>query len=179
MSCLSELLVQPYKPEAIAVQDKCLVTYTLPTIDYNPPTVTILESPAMIRDGTDTGRRVWGAARSLATFLANDRGRKYVEGMNVLELGAGLGFLSIVCAKHLGANHALITDMSEVVLMDARKNVALNSVGNAVDIALLQWGYTTLDDIFDKGYEPTEYDIALGSDIVSYDPDALLFFPVC
>lgn len=148
------------------MQEKCPVTYTAPVGEVDAPTVTILEAPFLLSCGGDSGNRTWAAALHLATYLFTD-GRHYVENKSVLELGAGLGFLSILCGKHLGAKHVLITDGSEAVMDLAQGNVVLNGVEGVVETSVLKWGTSCIDDVLQDESGLTSYDLILGADIVS------------
>ncbi|KAL8681335.1 MAG: hypothetical protein Q9186_002544 [Xanthomendoza sp. 1 TL-2023] len=166
VNCFAELLVQKSTDEIDCVQEKRPVTYTIPIIAEDAPTVTVLEAPNLLSSKGDTGNRTWDAALFLATFLSST-GRHFVQDKSVLELGAGLGFLSILCGKHLGAKHVLVTDASETVLEIAWQNAELNSVEDIVKTAVLEWGAPDIDDILRDGCSSVSYDLILGSDMVS------------
>ena len=72
-----------------------------------------------------TGAAVWNGANMAAWYLENTLGRDRVAGSHVVELGAGVGFTSLV-AHALGAAEVAITDGSAEVLELARDNIALN-----------------------------------------------------
>ncbi|KAL0949941.1 hypothetical protein HGRIS_009966 [Hohenbuehelia grisea] len=70
------------------------------------------------------GHYLWNAARAIATFL--DANPSLYRGRNVLELGAGGGLPSIVCALN-GAQHVVVTDYPDASLIDnLRSNVVRN-----------------------------------------------------
>ncbi|KAL8960025.1 MAG: hypothetical protein Q9193_003206 [Seirophora villosa] len=153
-----------------SLQEKCAVRYTAPSRSF-PPQVTILEAPYLLASGGDTGQRTWTAALYLASYLFRD-GRQYVENRNILELGAGVGFLSIFCAKHLGARHVLMTDGSDAVMTLAQENVKLNQVDQIVKTEILRWGDSCVDDVLQRGQngcDAMQYDVVLAADIL-YDP---------
>ncbi|KAL8653906.1 MAG: hypothetical protein Q9226_003647 [Calogaya cf. arnoldii] len=156
------------KNEMESIQEKRPVTYTAPVLGCNPPTVTILEAPNLLSSNGDTGNRTWDAALFLATFLFTN-GRHLVQDKSVLELGAGLGFVSIFCGKHLGAKHVLVTDASEAVLCTAQQNAELNEIDNVVKTAVLEWGTPDSDQVFRSGSGAVSYDLVLGSDML-YEP---------
>lgn len=166
MSCFAELLTQRVKDEIDCIQEKRLVTYTIPIIDEDAPTVTILEAPNLLSSKGDTGNRTWDAALLLGTFLSSS-GRHYVQDKSILELGGGLGFVSILCGKHLGAKHVLVTDASEAVLETAQQNATFNGVEDIVKTAVLEWGTPDIEYALGRGSDSVSYDLILGSDMVS------------
>lgn len=69
----------------------------------------------------------WNAARSFSTYLLA-HGPDFVKGRKILELGAGGGLPSIVCAA-AGAEKVVITDYPDQALVDnIRFNVETNLV---------------------------------------------------
>ena len=72
-----------------------------------------------------TGAAVWNGANMAAWYLENALGRDRVAGSHVVELGAGVGFTSLV-AHALGAAEVAITDGNEDVLKLARDNIEVN-----------------------------------------------------
>ncbi|KAI4271389.1 MAG: hypothetical protein LQ337_006047 [Flavoplaca oasis] len=151
-----------------SVQEKRPVTYTAPVLDVDPPTVTILEAPNLLASNGDTGNRTWDAALFLATYLFAD-GRRFIQDKSILELGAGLGFVSVFCGKHLGARHVLLTDASEAILNTAKQNAELNGVDNIVQTSVLEWGTRDFDLVSQSEGEAVSYDLILGSDML-YEP---------
>lgn len=168
MDLFTEVIAEVKLDEMSEVQQKCPVTYTVPLIEDVPRTVTISEAPFLLSSGGDSGNRTWAAALHLATYLFLD-GKSFVEGKSVLELGSGLGFLSIFCGKHLGARHVLMTDGSEAVIDLARTNITLNRVDYLVGTAVLEWGSSGIEKTLD--FTPVKignwFDVVLGADIVS------------
>jgi len=110
MSHLSTLISAELPPETTAVQQKTYVTFTCiapgrrwsadPDIE---PTVTLLERRHLISGSLTTGFRTWEAALHLGSYLLTTEGADLIRDKSVLELGAGTGFLPILCAKHLEA----------------------------------------------------------------------------
>ncbi|KAJ8125445.1 hypothetical protein O1611_g8195 [Lasiodiplodia mahajangana] len=92
------------------------------------PTITLLERRNLISGSRTTGHRTWEAALHLGSYLLTDSGQDLVRGKAVLELGAGTGFLAILCAKHLGARRVTTTDGDETVVDYLKENLALNEV---------------------------------------------------
>ena len=75
---------------------------------------------------------------NMATWYLENVIRDGVKDKNVLELGAGVGFTSLV-SNALGAKSVLITDGNADVLRLADANIELNSKGGKVGTARLQW----------------------------------------
>lgn len=113
--------------------------------------------------------RTWEAALRLGGYLFSATGRHHVTGMNVLELGAGTGFLSILCAKHLGARFVLATDGSGAVVDELQSNIILNEIKEAGSISgrVFRWGYTPVPEVL-GGPEIGPYQLILGADIVRH-----------
>ncbi|KAI4123436.1 MAG: hypothetical protein LQ338_005265 [Usnochroma carphineum] len=167
ISCFCEILAKAEQDEMESVQEKCPVTYIAPILERDAPTVTILEAPFLLAYGGTTGTRTWAAALYLGTYLITN-GRHFIENHNLLELGAGLGFLSILCGKHLGARHVLMTDGSDTVMALAQDNVYRNGVEHTVVTTTLEWGSPYVDD--EDDWKHVQYDLVLAADIL-YEPE--------
>ncbi|MCJ1339531.1 hypothetical protein MMC09_004821 [Bachmanniomyces sp. S44760] len=168
--CLADLMSQPQIPYDLAAQRKCYVTYTMPSLDCSGLGVTTLEARSLLAASGTTGLRTWEAALSLGTYLSSSSGKHFVKGKNVIEVGAGTGFLSILCAKYLDARYVLATDGSVGTVSDLTSNIHLNGlqVGDGIGVAVLEWGHT-LPDGPNNGYtDARRYDLLLGAD-VTYD----------
>lgn len=88
-----------------------------------------------------TGAAVWNGANVATWFLENRIGPEAVRGKSFIELGAGVGFTSLV-ADALGASEVAITDGNEDVLGLANKNIATNvqpRAGSNIYTARLRW----------------------------------------
>ncbi|KAI4173737.1 MAG: hypothetical protein LQ343_002740 [Gyalolechia ehrenbergii] len=168
MARFTDVLGKAEQDDIFPVLEKCPVTYTVPVIEESPRTITMFEAPFLLSCGGDSGNRTWAAALHLATYLFTD-GRHFVEGKSVLELGAGLGFLSILCGTHLGARHVLVTDGSEAVIDLAQGNVELNGVDGLVETSVLKWGDSRIDEVLVEESGMIWFDLVLGADIL-YDP---------
>ncbi|KAL9045590.1 MAG: hypothetical protein Q9214_001389 [Letrouitia sp. 1 TL-2023] len=169
--CFAELVRKPLASEIDASRRKCYVTYTFPNTSSNASTVTMLESPSLMASSGTTGLRTWDAALYLATCLSSPSGREFVKDKSILELGAGLGFLSIFCVQHLGAKSALITDGNGELVKDSKENIRINGLGDSgkINSAVLTWG-DKLGSNTDGGNGGSFcYDLVLGADMV-YDP---------
>ena len=87
-----------------------------------------------------TGGLVWDSAALLVEWLATTpEAQRYVADATVLELGAGVGLLSIAAAL-LGATRVTLTDGDPAVCAAAQANVDLNGVADTVRVARLIWG---------------------------------------
>lgn len=162
-------MAQPLPSGSAAAQQKSYVTYTAPSSDPNSPRVTVLEAPSLLASSGTTGFRTWEAALFLAAYLSSSGRNHLVTGKNVLELGAGTGFLSILCAKRLGAQRVLATDGSQEVISDLKSNIQLNEVkgGALIQTAILQWGHALIGGVADCREKKSSYDLVLGADVVS------------
>lgn len=84
------------------------------------PGLTIAES----REWNDVALTTWEACLSLASFLVERPG--LVDGLGVLELGAGLGLLGCMLARFCRPTHVVLTDCSEPALDRMEDTLASN-----------------------------------------------------
>ncbi|MCJ1246949.1 hypothetical protein MMC30_004160 [Trapelia coarctata] len=173
--CLSNLMSQSQMPAGVAAQQKQYVTYTLPESGLDRRTVTTLEARAVLASSGTTGLRTWEAALHLGTFLSSANGLSIIKGRTVLELGAGTGFVSMLCATHLGAKYVLSTDGSGEVVEDIKANLCLNALERStlIDTTILKWGHALIDGFFDDSYGGQRFDVVLGAD-VTYDQRSIM-----
>ncbi|MCJ1420537.1 hypothetical protein MMC32_006894 [Xylographa parallela] len=166
--CLAQLMSRPQVPATIAALRKSYVTYTMPITASNAASITTLEARALLASSGTTGLRTWEAALYLGSYLSSTEGMPVVQNKTIIELGAGTGFLSILCAKHLGANYVLATDGSGEVVDDMVSNVYLNGLEGSgiVDPVVLKWGHALIDGIFESHGGTQNFDVALGADVV-------------
>jgi len=176
MSRLSALIAMRLPPETTAVQQKTNVTFTCTSsgrrssVDFeNEPTVTLLERRHLISGALTTGFRTWEAALHLGSYLLTSEGVEHVREKNVLELGAGTGFLSILCAKHLQAKHVASTDGDEGVVEALRENLFVNGLDDVEKVltSILRWGQGLRGTWVEEDCETWPYDVVVGADIVS------------
>ncbi len=168
-SCLAELLTQSFARDSEAATQKSYITYSKPTRALYAPALTLLEAGSLLASSGTTGFRTWEAALFLGTYLCSAQGQHLIRGKSVLELGAGTGFLSILCAKHLGARYVLATDGSREVVTDLQTNMSLNGLhsGISTDTAIFLWGHTLVGEVLDIDQETRTFDVVFGADVVS------------
>ncbi|KAI9810229.1 MAG: hypothetical protein M1827_006363 [Pycnora praestabilis] len=178
MSCLAELLASSLPPEAISAQQKSYITYTMPTpLDTTceeTRAVILLEARSVIAASGTTGLRTWEAALHLGTYLSSAAGVHHIKGKSVLELGAGTGFLSILCAKHLEAVQTVGTDGDDGVVEDMGTNASLNGLDGVtpMSITVLRWGWTLMGTKVEERGAGFPFDVVLGAD-VTYDASVI------
>jgi hypothetical protein len=175
VSKLSILVSTPLPPELVSAQQRSHVTYAFPEITRDGlddcATLTLLESYSVIASSGTTGLRTWDAAIHFGAFLSTLDGRAHVQGKRVIELGAGTGLLSILCATWLGTKSVLATDGSTDVVDDIEENFFLNRLDTRPDVKArrFRWGQV-LEKAEDDEEGPDEpFDVVLGADIVSRD----------
>ena len=90
--------------------------------------------------GDCTGGLLWDSSSMLLDWLScNPAARLLFEGQTVLELGGGIGLVSISLAL-LGASRVILTDGHQSACARATANIELNQVGDRVGVAKLRWG---------------------------------------
>ncbi|KAI5457467.1 putative methyltransferase-domain-containing protein [Mariannaea sp. PMI_226] len=177
MSAFSLLLATPLPPEAPFVQPNCYVTYHLSALsnlqapcrpeNAEEPQITLLENRSLISAFGTTGLRTWEAALHLGTYLCNNS--HIVRKKRILELGAGTGYLSILCAM-LGSTHVIASDGSHDVINNLPGNLFLNNLQDSKRVTLteLKWGHALLGTEEDKWNGGRPVDVVLGADL-TYD----------
>ncbi|KAL2193134.1 putative methyltransferase-domain-containing protein [Corynascus similis CBS 632.67] len=168
---LSRLLSDALPSETDAAQRRDNVVYHLSLLQAQPtvqssPHINLLESRSLISASGTTGLRTWEAALHLGQYLCVDPSS--VKNKRVLELGAGTGYLAVLCAKYLGSSHVIASDGSDEVVNHLADSFFLNGLQGSPQATTmqLQWGHTLvgteLDGVFGK------VDTVLGADI-TYD----------
>ncbi|KFA77278.1 hypothetical protein S40288_01319 [Stachybotrys chartarum IBT 40288] len=172
MDALSVLLSTPLPTEASSVQQKCYVTYHLSAYADKVGSITLLENRALISAGGTTGLRTWEAALHLGQYLC--RTPSIVKGKSILELGAGTGYLSILCAKFLGTVRVIASDGSDDVINNLPDNLFLNSLQDSTDVIPMdvKWGHALLGTEEGKWNGGRPLDVVLGADI-TYDDSVI------
>lgn len=115
--------------------------------------------------GTDTGSVLWSGSVVLAEHIRNSG---IAAGASVLELGAGLGLVSIV-ASCLGASAVVATDGDKAILPVLQRNILrnLDSSHAPVDVRQLWWGDVPAARTLGS------FDMIIGSDLV-YGSDSVV-----
>lgn len=152
------------------MQQNSYVTFTCLKEGPEEPesTITILERRHLISGSKTTGFRTWEGALHLAAYLLSATGQEVIRGKKVLELGAGTGFLAILCGKQLVAEHVTTTDGDEGVVEALKENLALNGLGEQeVQATRLWWGDDLKGTWVESEYATEPYDVVIGADIVS------------
>ncbi|CAG9327307.1 unnamed protein product [Blepharisma stoltei] len=109
----------------------------------------ILEKP-----GAAVGSKLWIGGEELSIFL--HRNPELIQGKSILELGAGVGLVSIVCS--LFSDRVICSDKGEVLEI-ARENIRRNR--NSAQVLEYGWSENSVGI----------FDVIVGSDIVYYDHD--------
>ena len=149
-------------------QRKNFVTYTPPLPPTESIPIHLLESPSLLASSGTTGFRTWEAALHLGGFLCSPAGKPYVNGLSIVELGAGTGLLSTLCARQLGAHFVLATDGNREIVSDLEANVGLNGLSKGfVETQQLRWGHSLIGGALDpRAQERRHYDTVLGAVVV-------------
>lgn len=178
MGYLSALPVQSAMSEASETR---VITYILPEpLDtHKPPRILIEEAPNLLAAGSNVGLRTWEASLHLAQYLHSHQ--DVVAGKNIIELGAGTGLVSILCAGPLDAKTVLSTDGLPHVVEMIEKNITLNRTnlfnGSAILKApvarVLDWAdVESLQETLRVDDTIPKYNLILGADI-TYLPDVV------
>ncbi|KAL2758623.1 hypothetical protein ACRALDRAFT_1092428 [Sodiomyces alcalophilus JCM 7366] len=178
MNALAELLASALPPESDSVQQKSFVTYHLSQLSCkgaadqeaieSVATITLLESRTLISAYGTTGLRTWEAGLHLGQYLCANPG--IIGKKRVLELGAGTGYLAILCAKYLDAAQVIASDGSSDVINNLPESFFLNDLQGSDEISAmeLKWGHGVVG-AGDKPWSSGEaVDVILGADI-TYD----------
>jgi len=170
----AELCIQQRRPLTEAAQCDVWVSYECPgptdMLD-NSRRIKLLEKPQLLAAVGCTGYRTWQAALALANKIATEwlpEGR--LKGKRVLELGAGTGLLSLLCAKEGDAQLVVGTDGA----MDAIERLKLADYVNGLcglkksSYGVYWWGEsfegTVIGEALDDG---RPFDFVVASDVVS------------
>lgn len=124
--------------------------------------VTIREARSiLVAEGT-TGHRTWEAAMALGEHLLAHEDTVSVN--KVLELGAGTGFLSLLCGK-LGAREVFATDGNTRIVSSLARNICENDLSDTVKAQELWFGSSNVMEC--------DCDLILGADI-TYDEGTIV-----
>lgn len=96
-----------------------------------------------------------------------------VKRKSVLELGAGTGYVSVLCEKYLSATHVIATDGSDDVVADLPTNFYLNGLqdSSVIEAKELKWGQVLMGGEQPEWNAGRKVDLVLGAD-VTYDATA-------
>lgn len=183
MEHMGYLSTLPTLPPAEAACETQIITYTLPEFFDTPaqltPRILIEEAPNLLAAGSNVGLRTWEASLHLATYVhANSN---LVRDKRIIELGAGTGLVSLLCAGPLAAKQVLATDGLPHIVDAVEKNILRNhrslfsgDAGRRMPIAKqLDWGdVQNLEEALEFDGAIPEYDLILGADI-TYSPDVV------
>ncbi|KAL3465147.1 putative methyltransferase-domain-containing protein [Aspergillus heterothallicus] len=143
-------------------------------------TIITSENRSLILASGTTGFRTWEAALHLGSFLSTTSlGSSLVSGKRVLELGAGTGFLSFLCAKYLRIESILTTDRDPALLEQIDDCIVKNELEKTkIRTGIWEWGsplqvpsFSEVDqDVAER--TPVQFDIAVGADLI-YDVDII------
>jgi len=129
--------------------------------------IKLLEDKSMISKGT-TGLRTWEASLRLAEYFIQNP--EFCRGKKIIELGAGIGLLSLVCAK-LGAKSVIATDVNPDVIERLHLNIESNKdILNIENLVIPQAGKL---DWNEKNIDMTLYkdlDLIICADVI-YNPE--------
>jgi len=170
VTALAELLVTPMLSEIETAQQRCYVTYhhaALPQDLPLSPTTTLLESRALISASGTTGLRTWEAALHLGQYLCTKP--NLIKSKRILELGAGTGYLSILCANHLAAAHVIASDGSDDVVNNLPDNIFVNDLQGHEDritVMELKWGHALVGTEEKTWNGGRPIDVVLGADVI-------------
>lgn len=172
MSTLPELMFAPLPDETTAAQQKNWVTYTLippiPEPSAQETELKLLENRSVISGAGTTGLRTWEAALHLGSYLlSSPEAASMVQGKRVIELGAGTGLLSLMCAGHLGAKHVIATDGDEGVVEALKENASGNDCTAETVFRQLWWGRAIKGSWLVEEFAPHACDLVIGADVVS------------
>jgi protein-lysine N-methyltransferase EEF2KMT len=136
----------------------------------------LLERRHLISGSSTTGFRTWEAALHLGTYLMTDTGAELVRNKNIIELGAGTGFVSLLCARHLRAKRTVATDGDEAVVEALKENAFLNGLDSESQYAtsVLRWGRSLIGTWLEDINEESPLDLIVGADIVRRLPHQTL-----
>ncbi len=115
------------------------------------------------------GLRTWEAALHLSSYLITNAST-LVTSKSILELGAGTGFISILCSLYLGAFHVLATDGSSDIVSSLSTNFYLNGLQSSpiIQASELTWGWALTAGEHPEWNAGRKIDVVLGADL-TYD----------
>lgn len=171
MTSATDILAGRIPSELDAAQERNWVTYcTAPaTIHMSQDnTIRISENRSVLAGSGTTGIRTWEASLHLCEYLlASSAASAWIRGKKILELGAGTGILSMVCAGQLAAKKVFCTDGSEEVIAAMQSNLEANPGMAEIEKSVLWWGTPVTESSTAKAVVHAGVDTVLGADVVS------------
>ncbi len=176
MNSLSTLLLKNIPSEETSAQQKAYVTYYVSCLSSQAesiPTVTLLEARNIVAAAGTTGLKTWEAALHLGNYLCKNF-ENLIRGKSILELGAGTGYVSILCAKHLQATQVLATDGAEDVVANFSTNIYLNGLqgSSKIEGKELTWGHALVGSEHPQWNLGRNIDLVTGADL-TYDASGI------
>jgi predicted nicotinamide N-methyase len=155
-----------------------VLSYVERTFTFGDYSFQLTLSEAGATDYDLTGQVLWPAARSLCTYLFNNKAM--FKNKTVLELGSGVGMSGLLVSK-MNGNDCVLTDGNKTVVELLQKNVnRLNSEQprgegeGTLRCVKLKWGTKYVERFLAEYPQYAKgFDYIIGSDIV-YFPDVLV-----
>ena len=89
---------------------------------------------------------MWNGANMAGWYMENVLGKENLEGSSLIELGAGVGFTSLI-ANALGASEVVVTDGNTDVLKVADVNIQVNAPeSSSKNLRTAQLSWNTEDE---------------------------------
>ncbi|KAK5944275.1 Protein N-terminal and lysine N-methyltransferase efm7 [Knufia obscura] len=114
------------------------------------------------------GHLLWNAGRIIARYI-EDNAAEVVTHKNVLELGAGAGLPSLICALH-GAKKVVVTDYPDADLIENLRYNICHSIDHQYQHAIVAKGYLWGNDVQPLKAELTDpdtgFDVLILADIL-------------
>jgi hypothetical protein len=170
----AELCIQPRLAMTEAAQRDVWVSYEGPWLADmldDDRSIKLLEKPRLLAATGFTGYRTWEAAVALASHIATDwlpQGK--LAGKRILELGAGTGLISFLCAKEGDVKSVVATDGAQDAIERLEYAGEVNKVQDDGKISYGQyyWGESFEGTMIGETFDARQmFDIVFGADIVS------------
>lgn len=114
------------------------------------------------------GHLLWNAGQTVARYI-EDNAAQIVTGRNVLELGAGAGLPSLICALHT-ANKVVVTDYPDPDLIENLRYNISHSLDPQSQMSIVAKGYLWGNDVQPLKAELTDpekgFDVLILADIL-------------
>lgn len=143
--------------------------------DMGPPCqIGIREWPRVISGAGFTGFRTWEAALALAHTIHDEwlpQGK--LKGKKVLELGAGTGLLSLMCASGIECAASVIATDGDEAAVHRLNGESERDIVNTTDLVnnlatgIYWWGTPLEATVIGKELQLSAIDLVIGADIVS------------